>query len=338
MSSIALSVLDLAPIPSGSTGGEAIGASVKLARLAETLGYRRVWYAEHHGMPSIASSSPEVLIAHVAAATRRIRVGSGGVMLLNHAPLRVAEAFHTLESLHPGRIDLGVGRAPGTDPVTSSAMRPFDPARFGDHLRELLGLSRGDLPEDHPFRRVSVIPSGVSLPPVWMLGSSGGSARLAGQLGLGYGFASHFSDAPAGPAIEVYRSAFQPSEQFPRPHVIVAVAVICAPSAEEADYLAASSDLLWVRIRRGEFLPVPPPEEARAYDYTPLEREIAGRRRALTIIGDPAFAANRIRSAATAVDADEVMVTTTTYDPAARLRSYELLAEALMQPSREEPR
>lgn len=326
--SVPLSVLDLAPIGAGSTASQALRNSLELARLADRLGFTRYWFAEHHGMPSIASSSPEILIAHVAAATARIRVGSGGIMLPNHVPLRVAEAFHTLEALHPGRIDLGIGRAPGTDPNTSRALRPFDAERFSEQLAELVGLSRGDLPADHPFRSVRVVPSDVRLPPVWLLGSSGASARLAGSLGMGYSFARHFSHAPPGPAVEAYREAFRPSESFPRPHVVLGVAAICAPTDEEADYLASSSDLVWVRLQRGELGAIPSPEEARAYPYTPQERAVARSYRCLLFVGSPATVRARIEEVAAESGADEVMVTSTLHGHAERLRSYELLAEA----------
>src|SRR5688500_3687941 len=206
-----LSVLDLAPIGSGSTATQALRNSVELARLADRLGYARYWLAEHHGMPSIASSSPEILIEHLATATERIRVGSGGIMLPNHAPLRIAEAFHTLEALHPGRIDLGLGRAPGSNRAAMAAMRPFDSQQYPAQIAELRGLSRGDYPPGHPFHGVRAAPDDVRLPPLWLLGSSGGSAQLAGQLGTGYAFASHFSPTPPGPAVELYRESFVPS-------------------------------------------------------------------------------------------------------------------------------
>ena len=325
---IPLSVLDLVPIGSGSTAGEAMRRSVELARLAERLGYERYWFAEHHGMPSIASSAPEILIGHVASATERIRVGSGGIMLQNHVPLKAAEAFHTLEALHPGRIDLGIGRAPGTDPVTSSALRPFDPNNFREHLAEMVGLSRGDLPEEHPFRSVRVIPSGVTLPPIWLLGSSGASARLAGELGTGYSFARHFSPTPPAPAFAAYRDSFRPSEQFPEPHIILGAAVICADTDEEAMYLSASMDLMWVRISRGESAPIPTPEEALAYPYTPRERAIADNYRKLVIVGGPETAARELRKLMDETGATEIMVTGTVHSHAARLRSYELLAQA----------
>ena len=238
-----LSVLDLAPIASGSTPSQAFRNTVDLARLADRLGYTRYWLAEHHGLPSVASSAPEILIEHVASATPRIRVGSGGIMLPNHAPLRIAEAFHTLEALHPGRIDLGIGRAPGSDPATSQAMRPFDSEQFPAQIVEMLSLSRGSFPEDHPFRTVRVIPDDVELPPIWLLASSGATARLAGSMGLGYSFARHFSPTPPGPAILAYRESFRPSAQFPEPHVILGVSVVCAETDEKADYLAWTLDL-----------------------------------------------------------------------------------------------
>ncbi|MQA91049.1 MAG: MsnO8 family LLM class oxidoreductase [Gemmatimonas sp.] len=322
-----LSVLDLAPIVEGSTATQAIRNSLELAKLAEELGYRRYWFAEHHGMASIASSAPELLISRTAAVTERIRVGSGGIMLQNHAPLKAAEAFHTLEAMFPGRIDLGIGRAPGTDPRTSQALRPFEPQRFGEHLTELIGLSRGTLPGDHPFHGVRVIPSDVTLPPIWMLGSSGGSARLAGELGLGYSFARHFSPAPPKPAIDLYRDSFRSSEQFARPHVILAVAVVCAETDERADYLASSMDLGWTRINRGEFRPIPSPDEADAYDFTPQERLVVERYRRLVFVGDPATVRTAVEEVIAETGADEVIVTSTIFSHEERMRSYALLAE-----------
>lgn len=324
---VPLSVLDLVPIGTGSTAGAALADSARLARLADRVGYARYWFAEHHGMPSIASSSPAILIAHIAAGTKRIRVGSGGVMLQNHVPLRLAEEFHTLEALHPGRIDLGIGRAPGTDPATSRALRPFSPNQFAEQLAEVVALSGATLPEDHPFSRVRVIPSGVDLPPIWLLGSSGASAAFAGSQGYGYAFASHFSAAPAAPAGMAYRDAFTPSRHFPRPHMILAVAAVCAETDAEADYHASTGDLVWVRLQRGEFGPLPHPEEARAYPYTAQERAVAQSYRALQYIGTPAALRDRLERAAADAQADEIMISSMIHDPEARRRSYELLAE-----------
>lgn len=323
-----MSILDLAPVAAGSSATATLRNSVELARRAEALGYVRHWFAEHHGMPSIASSSPEVLIAHVAAATQRIRVGSGGIMLPNHAPLRIAEAFHTLEALHPGRIDLGIGRAPGADRRAAAAMRPFDAEGFPDQLRELIGLSHGELPTEHPFHGVRAVPNDVELPPIWLLGSSGASARFAGALGVGYSFARHFSPAPAAPPMTAYREAFRPSRQFTRPHAILAVAVLCAETDEQADFLAGSMDLMWVRFRRNEFGPVPSPEEAASYPYNPLERVIVQETRARTFVGTGEGVAAQVRQLARESQADEVIVTTTTHGHAERIQSYELLMEA----------
>lgn len=325
---IPLSVLDLAPVGTGSTPSQALRNTVELARLADRLGYTRVWFAEHHNLPSVASSSPEVLIEHVASATQKIRVGSGGVMLPNHVPLRVAEAFHTLEALHPGRIDLGIGRAPGTDPVTSQALRPFDAEQFPSQIMELLSLSRGDLPEEHPFRTVRAVPDDVELPPIWLLGSSGATAAFAGSLGMGYSFARHFSPSPPGPALRAYREAFKPSKQFPEPHVILGVSVVCAETDERAEHLAWTLDLSWLRLRTGRLGPLPSPEEAIAYPYTPYEREIVRSNRELHFIGSPSTVREQIETLVEKNPVEEIMISSMIHNPEERLRSYELMAEA----------
>ena len=323
---VPLSVLDLVHIGAGYDSRAALRATVDLARTAESLGFERYWFAEHHGMPSIASSAPEVLIGHVASATERIRVGSGGIMLPNHAALRIAEAFHTLEALHPGRIDLGIGRAPGSDRAAMAAMRPFDAEQFPAQLHELFSLSRGDFPPDHPFAGVRAAPVDVELPPVWLLGSSGASARFAGSLGVGYSFAKHFSEAPAAPPLAAYREAFTPSARFPEPHAILAVSVVCAPSDEEAEFLAGSLDLAWLRFRRNQFGPVPTPEEAAAYDYDAAERAFVAENRRKHIVGSPAVVAARLAQVREETGADELMLTTMVHAPEARRRSFELVA------------
>lgn len=323
-----LSVLDLAPVPQGETASATLRRTVDLARLAERLGFVRYWFAEHHNMPGIASSSPELLIGHIASATERIRVGSGGIMLPNHVPLQLAERFHTLAALHPGRIDLGLGRAPGTDPITVRALRSFDGQQFPQQLAELRGLSSGNLPEEHPFHTIRVVPDEVPLPPIWILGSSGAGAAFAGEHGYGYAFASHFSTTPAAPAMRAYRESFKPSPEFPRPHAILAASVICAETTEQARYLATSQELFRVRLHRGELGPLASSEEASAYPYTPADLLSIEQSRAMNITGDPETAwAELIRRAHTA-QADEVMITTLVHDPAARLRSYELIAQA----------
>ena len=254
-------------------------------------------------------------------------------MLPNHSPLRVAEAFHTLAALHPGRIDLGLGRAPGTDPATSRALRPFDGEQFPELLRELLALSRRTFPADHPFGSVRVVPGDVPLPPIWVLGSSGAMAAFAGSLGLGYSFARHFSPNPPQPAIRAYRQNFVPSEQFPASHVILGVSVICAPTEEEAEYHAASTDLAWVRLHRREFTPLPSPEEALAYQYSPQERVIVEANRQRHFIGTPFNVAGTIRNLVSDTGADEIMVTSMMYGRDARFRAYELLANEWGLPS-----
>lgn len=322
-----LSVLDLAPVPTGTLASEALRRSVALARHAERLGYVRHWFAEHHGMPSVASSAPEILIAHVASATDRIRVGSGGVMLPNHVPLKVAEAFHTLHALHPGRIDLGIGRAPGSDPKVTRTLRAFDGGQFPALLAELLTLSRGDAQPGHPLHGVRVMPDDVPLPPIWLLGSSGASAAMAGEAGMGYSFASHFSHTPATPALRAYRDHFQPSADFPRPHAILCVAAVCAETSERADFLAGTLDLMWLRLHRGEFLPLPSPEEAQAYAYTEAERSQVAHYRELTVVGTPETVCREILRRAEDAQADEIMLTCNLHDHDARLHSYTLIAE-----------
>jgi luciferase family oxidoreductase group 1 len=315
-------------VPTGTSAAEAARRTVDLAQLADRLGFARYWFAEHHSMSSVASAAPEILIAYVAAATRRIRVGSGGIMLPNHAPLRIAEAFHMLEALYPRRIDLGLGRAPGSEPAASRALRAFDGEQFPAHLSELLALSQGALPERHPFGRVRVMPDGVELPPIWLLGSSGASARMAGNAGMGYSFASHFSPTPAAPAFAAYRDSFTASPQFPKPHAILGVAVVCAETEERAQHLALTMELARLRINRGEFLPLPSPEEALAYPYTAAEREAVRHYRGMSIVGAPGAVRSQIEAKARDSGADEVMVVTNVHDHAARLRSYELLAAA----------
>lgn len=321
-----LSILDLAPVPEGTGASEALRRTVELARVGERLGYVRHWFAEHHGMPSVASSSPEVLIAHVAAATHTLRVGSGGIMLPNHVPLRIAEAFRTLEALHPGRIDLGIGRAPGADRAASQAMRAFDGEDFPALMAELRAFAGGRFAADHPLRNVKAMPDDAPLPPIWILGSSGASAQYAGSLGTGYSFASHFSPAPPRPAFDAYRAAFRPSAQFPVPHTILGVAVVCAETEERAQHLASTMRLAWLRIRRGEFRPLPSPEEATAYPYTEAERAATREYERLAIVGTAASVRARLAQQVTDCGADEIMVVCNVYDHAARLRSYELLA------------
>ena len=329
---LSLSVLDLSPVASGSDAARALGNTLELARLADGLGYERYWLAEHHNLPSVASPAPEVMIGHVAAQTYRIRVGAGGMMLPNHAPLKVAETFKVLEALHPGRIDLGIGRAPGTDPVTATALRgPRGGAGaddFPEQFGELLAFSGGGFPEDHPFHAVTAAPEGVELPPIWLLGSSGYSAKAAGEMGLGYAFASHFSPVDPAPVLGAYRENFRPSGAFPEPHAILAASVVCADTDGRAEELASSMGLAWVRMRTGRPGPLPSPEEALAYPYTPGERRLLESYRSMQIVGSVDAVRIRLEELAGSTGADEIMVTTMVHDHEERLRSYEKLAGA----------
>ena len=328
---IALSVLDLSPVAAGSSGAVSLRNSLDLARLADRLGYTRYWLAEHHNLPSIASSAPDIMIGQVAVATERIRVGAGGVMLPNHAPLMVAERFKVLEALFPGRIDLGLGRAPGTDPVTSYALRRRQNAGeddFLERLQELLLFESNAFPEGHPFRSVRAMPQDVALPPIWLLGSSGYSAQLAAVLSAGFSFAHHFADHDPVAAMLSYRDQFKPSPARQAPYAILACAAVCADSEAEAQRLASTIDLNFVRRSHGEYSPLASPEDAAAYPYSPAERGlIAGNRRRL-FVGTKATVLEQLSQMIAATKADEVMITTMVYDHAARRRSYELLAEA----------
>jgi len=327
-----LSVLDLSPITTGHSGAAALKNSLDLAALADRLGYTRYWVAEHHNLPSIASSAPDIMIGQIAAATRRIRVGSGGVMLPNHTPLVVAERFKVLEALFPGRIDLGIGRAPGTDPVTSIALRRRQGINedddFLERFQELMLIETHGFPEGHPFRNVRAMPADVPLPPIYLLGSSGYSAQLAAMIGAGFSFAHHFASHDAVAAMASYRDQFRPSSALARPHAILAVAVVAADSDAEAERLAATVDLNFVRRAKGEYLPLASPEEAAAYDYAPIDRERIRQNRARVFVGTTETIRARLMPLVEATRADEVMITTMIYDHAARRRSYELLAEA----------
>ena len=326
-----LSVLDLAPVGAGASATDAVQATLALARRADQLGCTRFWVAEHHNMPGIASSAPAVLIGAIAAATTDIRVGSGGVMLPNHAPLVVAEQFGTLAALHPGRIDLGLGRAPGTDQLTAAALRrslDLGADDFPEQLGELGSFLAGVWPDDHPYRRIRAVPHSEAPPPIWLLGSSLFSAELAGVLGLPFAFAHHFSAENTVPALELYRESFRPSERLASPYAIVCVSVLCADTDEQARWLAGSGGLSWLRLRSGTPGTLPSPEEAAAYPYTDLERKIVADRVADQVIGDVETVTAGLAELRERTQADELMLTTMTHDPAARLRSFELVAKA----------
>jgi luciferase family oxidoreductase group 1 len=326
-----LSVLDLSPVASGSTSGQALRNTLDLARLADRLGYTRYWLAEHHNMPGVASSAPEIVIGHVANGTTRIRVGSGGIMLPNHAPLKVAESFRVLEALHPGRIDLGIGRAPGTDQVTALALRGARSALGGEdfprQLGDLIAFSTDSFPAGHPFQAVRAVPNDVALPPIWLLGSSDYSAQAAASLGLGFAFAHHINPEGAVAAMREYREAFTPSAYLQQPHAILTVSAILADSTHRARALASSLELTMLRLRSGRTGLLPSPEEAANYPYTAAERFQVEAYRSHLVAGSAPEVFERLQELIRQTAADELMVTTIVHDHAARLHSYELLAE-----------
>jgi luciferase family oxidoreductase group 1 len=327
-----LSVLDLSPVAAGSTGAQALRNSLDLARHCDALGYSRYWCAEHHNLPSIAASAPEIMIGQIAAVTSHMRIGSGGVMLPNHAPLMVAERFKMLEALFPGRIDLGLGRAPGTDPATSYALRRrqgiSDDDDFLERFNELMLLETRGFPAGHPFHNIRAMPAETPLPPIYLLGSSDYSAQLAAHIGAAFSFAHHFATFPAEEAMRLYRDNFKPSAAHAKPYAILGCAAVCADTDEEADRLAKTIDLNLARRNKGEYLPLASPDEAAAYPYSPTDQAAIARNRAKMAVGAPASVKQQLEALVATTKADEVMVTTMLYDHAARKRSYELLAEA----------
>ncbi len=295
--------------------------------MVEALGYRRLWVAEHHGMPAVASSAPAVLIGHLADATTTIRIGAGGIMLPNHAPLTIAEQFATLEALHPGRIDLGLGRAPGTDPATARALRrqaDLSADTFPEDVVELINyLADTGGPPTHP----APVPGRGYLPELWLLGSSTFSAQLAGLLGLPFSFAYHFSPGQLDEALSRYRSSFRPSILMDRPHAMVAVSVLCAPSEEEARWLAGPSALTILQLRTGRLGPIATPEEAAAYRYSTQERAIVDQITSTHLIGDPGSVHQGLVDLALRTGADELMLSTRAHSFEARAQSLSLVAE-----------
>jgi luciferase family oxidoreductase group 1 len=321
---VPLSVLDLAPVAEGSRASDALANSLDLARLVEGLGYRRFWVAEHHNMPGIASSAPAVLIAHLAAGTTTLRLGSGGVMLPNHAPLVIAEQFGTLEALHPGRVDLGLGRAPGTDGYTAAALRHglngAGGDDFPDQLIELLAYFEGRV------EHITATPGEGDRPDVWLLGSSGYSAELAGYLGLPFAFARHFSARNTLPALALYRERFRPSERLQQPYAMVCTGIVCADTSEAAERIVASSRLSILNLRRGRPGRLPSPDEALAHTFTEQERAVVDEHMAGYIVGDPDAVRAGIDELLEATAADELMASTSAYHHADRRRSFELVA------------
>jgi luciferase family oxidoreductase group 1 len=324
-------VLDQSPILSGGTPAQAIAETVRLAQLAEELGYGRFWLAEHHAIAALADPCPEILLCRVAAATSRMRVGTGGVLLPYYSPLKVAEVFRMLEALFPGRIDLGIGRAPGGDLKTAQALangeyRAAD--RFPEQVQDVVGFLDSTLPPGHPFSAVKAQPAGPSAPQIWLLGSSDYSAALACQLGLRFAFAHFISAHGADAVMRAYRAQYQPSPRETTPVSLLCVFVICANTRAEAERLAASIDLRRLHMAKGIDAPVPTLEEALAYRYSERERAFVEQQRARLVHGDPAEVRERLIELKEETEADELMIITITGDYKSRRESYRLLAEA----------
>ncbi|MGI8759417.1 MAG: LLM class flavin-dependent oxidoreductase [Acidimicrobiales bacterium] len=328
----ALSVLDQSPVPSGSTAATALHDTLALAQAAERLGYRRYWLAEHHNTISLAGTAPEVLAAAVASRTSSIRVGAGGVLLPYYSPLKVAEAFRVLHALFPGRIDLGIGRTPGADAVAAAALQrgvsALDDEHHPDQVADLVGFLHDRTGPDHRFAGVRAMPDGAGAPGVWVLGSSSYSASLAAGMGLSYSFA-HFISPAHGPQImAAYRDRFRPSSFSPAPRASVGVSVICAETDAEAERLATSQDRWRLRPEGAERGPLLSVEEAQAAPVPELEQVLMTQHRSRRLTGAPDRVRDSLRSLAGAYGVDELVVVTICHDPKARLRSYELLAEA----------
>ncbi|NUZ07194.1 LLM class flavin-dependent oxidoreductase [Piscinibacter koreensis] len=320
-----LSVLDLVPVPQGARPADALRSSLELARAAERLGYTRYWVAEHHNMTGIASAATSVVIGYLAGGTSTIRVGAGGVMLPNHSPLVIAEQFGTLASLYPGRIDLGLGRAPGTDQTTLRALRrtPQAAESFPDDVQELQAL----FAPARPGQAIQAVPGAGLEVPLWILGSSLFGAQLAAALGLPYAFASHFAPDALDDALMLYRRHFRPSKQLERPHAMVGLNVVAAETDDEARRLFTSQQQAFANLVRGRPGPYPPPvDDIDAY-WTPAERQHASRMLACSVVGSPATVREGVARFAAETGADELMVVSAIFDPAARQRSYEILAD-----------
>ncbi|MDX3383573.1 LLM class flavin-dependent oxidoreductase [Streptomyces niveiscabiei] len=346
---VPLSVLDLVTVGSGRTAGDALRTSVELAKYTERRGFHRYWVAEHHSMPGVASSSPAVILAHLAAHTGRIRLGSGGVMLPNHAPLVIAEQFGTLEALAPNRVDLGLGRAPGTDGATAAALRRTDRLHegaddFPEQLAELTRFLDDDFPDGHPYSRIHAIPGPVQgsapggvqsphRPPVWLLGSSGFSARLAGVLGLPFAFAHHFSAQNTVPALDLYRESFTPSAVLDAPYALIGVSVLATDDPAEARRQLLAAGLNMVRLRTGRPGLFPSPEEAEAHQLTDMEADFINSWNSNVIHGHADEVRAGLDDLQKRTGADELMLTSHAHRGELRVRSYELIADAYGLPT-----
>ncbi|MGV3773042.1 MAG: LLM class flavin-dependent oxidoreductase [Verrucomicrobiales bacterium] len=328
----ALSVLDLASTREGGSVAESLQNTLDLARHVEKWGYKRFWLAEHHNMPGIASAATSVLIGYVAGGTSTLRVGSGGVMLPNHAPLVIAEQFGTLEALYPGRIDLGLGRAPGSDSLTARALGRDTSAgdKFPEQVQELMVF----LGPTDPWQRLQAVPGGGSNVPIWLLGSSTFSASLAALLGLPFAFAGQFAPRSLDDALQIYRDNFRPSEHLSQPYAMAGIPVIAADSDEQAEYLATSGYQRVLRLRRGEPIYVPPPVQSMEKLWNPLERTMVAEHYGLAVVGGPATVERKLREFVQRTQVNEVMIHSEFYQHKDRLRSYEIVAELFLSKSR----
>ena len=330
---LTLSVVDQSPVRQGGTAGDALRETIELARATEKLGYQRFWVAEHHNLPGFAGTAPEIMIGQIAARTNTIRVGSGGVMLSHYSALKVAETFRMLESLYPGRIDLGIGRAPGSDPRTAAALAypggVRDISYFPEQVDDVLAYLADEIDPAHPFAGVHAGPTPATMPEVWLLGSGIDSAHLAAQRGLPFSYAYFFGmGVEHGPTIvESYRRYFRPSAFLSEPKVNIAVQVLCAETEEEAKRLAASRNLVRLRIVTGRRSGVPPVEEALAYPYTPQERAYLAQFTRANVDGNPQQVKAKLEAIAELYQTTDLSIVTICYDFAARVRSYELVAE-----------
>jgi luciferase family oxidoreductase group 1 len=326
------SVLDQSPAAAGSTQDAAIRESIALAQLCDALGYERYWVSEHHNSASIVGTAPEILIAAVAATTRRIRVGSAGVMLPHYSALKVAEQFRVLEAIAPGRIDLGVGRAPGSDGLTAHALNPHSHGaeEFPRQVQELQHWVSGiALPADHPYRNIMAFPTGDTSPQLWILGSSDYGAQLAAHFGLPYAYAYFFSEgAGVDSALALYRRNYRPSERYPRPQATICVWALAADTESEARYLLTTREYWRTGFEKGLRLPLESPEKAAAYAYTDAERMMIEKLRAAALVGSAAQVAEKLQALARRLALEEIVINTWTFDPQARRHSYALLAEA----------
>lgn len=327
-----LSVLDQSPIRAGATPADAIHESIRLAQACDRLGYHRYWLAEHHASGGLAGAAPEILIGHIAGATQHLRVGSGGVMLSHYSALKVAETFRMLETLYPGRIDLGLGRAPGSDGHTARALQAGPGAAGIDYyprqVLDVIGFMHDALEDDHPFAAIKAQPLGPTSPEVWLLGSSADSATYAAHFGLPFSFA-HFINPQGGDQVmEAYRKHFRPSASCPAPDGTIGVFALCAETQERADYLIKSRDLWLLRLMKGEWGPFPTPEDADAYPYSPHDHAIIEANRDRSISGTPDKVQAELQQLAERYGVDELVVVTISHDFDARVRSYELLANA----------